>query len=189
MHLKKDELQSAVDALAQMPRLRHLLFETSQSKAVLGEITAASMEEIVAACLRRMPLLKRCGHRVDLRRCSIDFLFYNRNYLESHDLALRQQTAIGGHAFQHLQELIFYNFIETPPKISDDVLRMPNLRTLVLRFNQWHPRLLHLLKNVTDLSLMIADRAGALQVLTAIGPQLTKVFFLRVSIWCQVRSI
>jgi hypothetical protein len=172
---EQDEMSNAIDALAQMRRLRHLLFETQPQEA-LGKT--------VAACLRRMPLLKRCGRRIDLRHSNEYLLYYDRDVLFSHDEALRQQSASGRPPFQLLQEIFFHHFPEEPPEtqISDDVLRMPNLRTLVLRLYQWRPKMLHLLRNVTDLSLVSAlIRPDALQLFNAVGPQLTKLFLFRVS--------
>jgi hypothetical protein len=173
---EQDEMSTAIDALAQMRRLRHLMFATRPREA-LGDT--------VAACLRRMPLLKRCGRRVDLSHSNEYHLCYERDVVVSHDEALRQQSASGGPPFQLLQELFFHHFPEESPEtqISDDVLRMPNLRTLVLRLcHQWRPKLLHLLRNVTDLSLVNAlKRPSALQLFNAVGPQLTKLYL------CQVR--
>jgi hypothetical protein len=166
-------MSSALDALAQMRRLRHLLFETQPQEA-LGKT--------VAACLQRMPLLRRCGRRVDLLHCNEHFLAYDWEVLRSHDKALRQLTTSGEPPFQLLQEIFFHHFPEEPPEtqISEHVLRMPNLRTLVLRLHQWRPKLLHLLRNVTDLSLLNAKRPDAIQLFNAVGPQLTQIFLFRV---------
>jgi hypothetical protein len=177
---EQDEMSTAIDALARMRHLRHLLFETRPR---------AAMGEIVAACLRRMPLLRRCGPRVHLRHSEEYLLSYDGDVFLSHDVALRQQTASGDPPFQLLQELFFHHFPDEPPgTISDDVLRMPNLRTLVLRLLQWRPKMLHLLQNVTDLSLVSAlKRADALQLFNAVGPQLTKLFLFHVSLFfCNI---
>ena len=122
-----------------------------------------------------MPLLRRCGRPVDLRRCE-DFL--TDDFL-IHEEAMRYQSASGGPPLQ-LEELSFHNFPE--PQISDETLRMPNLRNLKLRlFSYWRPGLMNLLQNVTELGLVVSNRDVAMQILTAIGPQLTKVSFMQVS--------
>jgi hypothetical protein len=121
-----------------------------------------------------MPLLRRCGRPVDLRRCE-DFL--TDDFL-IHEEAMRFQSASGSPPLQ-LEELCFHH---SETHISDDVLRMPNLRNLTLRLlSNWRPGLMNLLQNVTELGLVVSNRDVAMQILTAIGPQLTKVSFLEVS--------
>jgi hypothetical protein len=186
LNVEQAELGVAVDALAQMLSLRHLLLEESPEDED-EMVKAALVGETVAACMRRTPLLRRCGHRADVRRCSADFLMYNRNFLDSHYAALHQHSlAIEQHPRPvQLEELIFYNYVEQwSTGVCDDVLRMPNLRTLVLRFGKWRPALTLLLQHVTDLSLLFADRKGALQVLDVVGHQLVKLFLFRVSFNC-----
>lgn len=166
----KFETLEALDALAQMPQLCHLLFET-RPEAELGRT--------VAACLRRMPLLRRCGRRIDpsqLYKFEVDSDI--SDFCNSHTDALRQQAASGGSLLQ-LEEVFFSNSGSDTP-LSEAVLRMPNLRTLVLDLGHWNPQLLLLLQNVTELCLLNATRSDAIQLLAAIGPQLGKLTILKV---------
>lgn len=166
---KRFEMLEAVDALAQMPRLRHLLFETTPE---------AELGWTVAACLRRMPVLRRCGRRIDLNQ------FYYKDcknmaaYLKVHMDALKEQVAASGPPFQ-LEEAFFCH---TSSYIADPkaVVRMPNLRTLALCLLSWHPSILILLQNVTELSLFAESRPVVMQVLAAVGHQLQKVTFMKV---------
>jgi len=164
----KFEALESVEALAQMPHLRHLVFETTPE----GELGW-----MVAACLRRMPLLRRCGRRVDPKKL---YEFTENSvvseFCKVHMDALRQHHG----ASLQLEEVFFwYRGAETP--LSEHVLRMPNLRTLALDFDQWSPKLLPLLQNVTDLCLINAPRSEALQLLAAVGPQLRTLATFKVT--------
>ena len=159
----------AVEALAQMRHLRHLVFET-QPEAELGWMTSA--------CLYHMPLLRRCGRPVDPSRF---YYLYSREmaaYLKVHLTALKQHH---GPPLQ-LEEAFFYH--QTTEYYPDYVpifnLRMPNLSKLALYFSGWHPCVLTVLQNVTELSLYVESRREAKQVLDAVGHQLRKVIFMKV---------
>jgi hypothetical protein len=137
---------------------------------------------MVAACLQRMPLLRRCGRPIDALSTSLGSPC--ECFFEGLDLALLHQTEIGGPPFQ-LEEAIFHDRRTTTQLLpfSDDVLRMPNLRKLALSLYQWRPQLLHLLQNVTDLSLTRFDRDILGKVLSAVGPQLKRLLFTRVCVF------
>jgi len=160
-------------ALAQMPQLRYLLFSGNFNR------TPTMDEMMVAACLQRMPLLRRCGRPID----AISTLLSApcECFFEGLDVALLHQTEIGGPPFQ-LEEAIFHDRRTTTQLLpfSDDVLRMPNLRKLALSLYQWRPQLLHLLQNVTDLILKQINRDILGKVLNAVGPQLKRLLFTRV---------
>jgi hypothetical protein len=160
-------------ALAQMPQLRYLLFRGSVRQ------TDTMDEMMVGACLRRMPLLRRCGRPIDALFSYLSSS--SESFFEGLDVALLHQTEIGGPPFQ-LEEAIFHDRRTTTQLLpfSDDVLRMPNLRKLALSLYQWRPQLLHLLQNVTDLSLTRFDRDILGKVLNAVGPQLKRLLFTRV---------
>jgi hypothetical protein len=166
-------------ALAQMPQLRYLLFRGSVRQ------TDTMNEMMVGACLRRMPLLRRCGRPIDALYSYLSSSF--ESFFEGLDLALLHRTEIGGPPFQ-LEEAIFHdhrshNTTQLQLPFSDDVLLMPNLRKLALSIYHWRPQLLHLLQNVTDLSLTRFDRDILGKVLNAVGPQLQRLLFTGVRVY------